>query len=44
MIAALVSIIIEESTSDHKETAWIEGVAILVAVLVCSTVTATNDY
>jgi len=44
MIAAVASIIIEESTSDHKETAWIEGFAILVAVFVCSSVTATNDY
>ena len=52
MVAAAVSIIIEGnlklinlvSTSDHPETAWIEGVAILVAVAVCSLVTAANDY
>jgi len=44
MAAALVSIVIEMSTSSHPETAWIEGVAILVAVAVCSLVTAVNDF
>lgn len=44
MVAAAVSIIIEVSTSDHPETAWIEGFAIFVAVGVCSSVTAVNDY
>lgn len=29
---------------DHRETAWIEGAAILVAVFVVSFVTAWNDY
>jgi len=44
MVAAAVSIIIETTTSDHPETAWIEGFAILVAVGVCSFVTAINDF
>jgi hypothetical protein len=29
---------------DHRSTAWIEGVAILVAVAICATVSAVNDY
>lgn len=46
MVAAIVSIIIECATADSHEIAyaWIEGVAILVAVMVCSMVTAVNDY
>ena len=46
MVAAVVSIAIEMGTadSDHLAYAWIEGFAILVAVFVCATVTAVNDY
>ena len=46
MIAAVFSIVIEVSTSDddHRSIAWVEGFAILVAVFVCSTVAAANDY
>jgi len=46
MVAAVFSIIIEVATSDSdkRPTAWIEGFAILVAVFVCATVTAVNDY
>lgn len=46
IVAAIVSIIIEVATSDSHERAysWIEGFAILVAVMVCSLVTAINDY
>lgn len=46
MVAAIASIIIEVSTADddHRSIAWIEGFAILVAVFVCSTVAAANDY
>lgn len=44
LVAAVFSIIIEVSTAEesHKSTAWIEGFAILVAVLVCANVTAIN--
>lgn len=44
--AAFVSIIIEVSTSEEHERSysWVEGFAILVAVMVCSLVTAVNDY
>ncbi len=31
-------------TSDHKEIAWIEGVAIIVAVALSSGITTANDY
>ncbi len=46
IVAAIVSIAIEVGTaSDAKRsTAWIEGFAILVAVCVCCSVTAVNDY
>ena len=46
IVAAVVSIIIDVSTADesHRSTAWVEGFAILVAVMVCSNVTAFNDY
>jgi len=46
MVSACVSIIIELATAtpDHRPTAWVEGFAILVAVAVCTNVTAFNDY
>ena len=46
MCAAAVSIVISVSTahSEDRSTAWIEGFAILVAVMVCSIVAAANDY
>ena len=42
----MVSIVISVSTAHEEDraTAWIEGFAILVAVMVCSTVAAANDY
>ncbi len=45
-IASILLIVIEVATADddHRATAWIEGAAILVAVLVSATVTAVNDY
>ena len=44
--AAIASIVIDCSTSDsdHLAYAWVEGFSILVAVMVCSNVTAVNDY
>jgi len=44
IVAAIISIVIEMIFSKHKEIAWIEGAAILVAVAVVSLVTAVNDY
>ena len=46
MVASVVSMVIEtvSATDDHRATAWIEGFAILVAVFICSGVTAANDY
>ena len=29
---------------DERATAWIEGFAILVAVMICASVCAINDY
>lgn len=43
--AAIISIIIHMIVEkDHRETAWIEGFAILVAVALSSNVQAVNDY
>ena len=46
LVAAILSIIIDVATAPAEERshAWVEGFAILVAVFVCSTVTAGNDY
>jgi magnesium-transporting ATPase (P-type) len=45
MICAVLSITIEMIfAAEHRNTAWIEGFAILVAVMVVSTVGAWNDY
>jgi len=44
MVAAVVSIAIEMATSDHPEIAWIEGVAILIAVALSSGITTVNDF
>ena len=46
IVAAFASIAIEVGTAkdEKRPTAWIEGFAILVAVSVCGTVTAVNDY
>ena len=46
IVAAFASIAIEVGTasSEKRPTAWIEGFAILVAVAVCCSVAAVNDY
>lgn len=46
MVCAVFSIVVEVATADekHKRTAWINGVAILFAVILSSSVQATNDY
>ena len=30
--------------NDERKTAWVEGFAIMIAVFVCASVTALNDY
>eukprot|EP00731_Ephydatia_muelleri_P021848 Em0014g439a len=42
--AAILEIILGLTVSQHKDTAWVEGAAILVAVLVVVLVTAFNDW
>jgi len=46
LVAAVLSIGLETGTApdEDKKTAWIEGFAILMAVMVCASVTAINDY
>ena len=44
IVAAIISIVIEMIFSKHREIAWMEGAAILMAVVVVTLVTAVNDY
>lgn len=46
LVAACLSIALETGTAheDERSIAWIEGFAILIAVIVCASVTAVNDY
>ena len=46
IVCAVFSIAVEVGTADEgdRKTAWIDGFAILVAVMVSSTVQALNDY
>lgn len=43
MIAGIASIIIQLVTEEEKGTAWIEGFAIVMAVVIVVVVTAWND-
>jgi len=45
-VASIVSIAISVGTADdsHRSTAWIEGAAVMLAVMISATVTAVNDY
>tara|TARA_B110000503_G_C6879016_1_gene301867 strand:- start:125 stop:253 length:129 start_codon:yes stop_codon:yes gene_type:complete len=40
----MINTVVEMIMSDHKDTAWIEGCAILIAVLISSGITTGNDY
>ena len=42
--AAILEIVLGLTVSEHKDTAWVEGAAILVAVAVVVLVTAFNDW
>ena len=46
LVCACLSIVIDMSLSDddHRKTAWIEGFAIFIAVLVVSLVGSYNDW
>ena len=44
MIAGLVSLVLGVTVEEDKSTAWIEGFAIFVAVIIVAFVTAINDY
>ena len=43
IVSGLISIILGSSLDEHKEYAWIEGFAIIIAVVVVVNVTAVND-
>lgn len=44
IVAAFVSLLLGVFLEDDPEKGWIEGAAILIAVLIVATVTAANDY
>ncbi|XP_046853514.1 plasma membrane calcium-transporting ATPase 1-like [Xenia sp. Carnegie-2017] len=44
MVAGLVSLILGVTVEEEKSTAWIEGFAIFVSVIIVALVTAVNDY
>jgi|NOAtaT_6_FD_contig_31_1171920_length_572_multi_3_in_0_out_0_1 hypothetical protein len=47
MVSACVSITVSTATNwntSHRSTAWIEGFAIVIAILISSLVTSINDY
>jgi len=44
IVCAFVSIVINFSTGEEPKFAWIEGTAILMAVVACTLVAAGNDY
>jgi len=44
IVAAVVSLVLGVTVDEHPEIGWIEGFAILVAVLVVSLVAAGNDW
>jgi magnesium-transporting ATPase (P-type) len=46
IVAGFLSIGIEVGTAkpENRGTAWIEGFAVLMAVLICAIVTSVNDY
>jgi len=52
-VASILSIVIEgtsffyvvaTATPEERNTAWIEGFAVMLAVMICATITAANDY
>lgn len=42
--SAIISIIVEAIYSEDRNTFWLEGATILLAVAVCSIVASVNDY
>lgn len=46
MVSSVFSIVVEVATAseDHRKTAWIDGFVVMVAVALCSLVTAGNNY
>ncbi|EGZ10538.1 hypothetical protein PHYSODRAFT_520956 [Phytophthora sojae] len=43
-ISGIFSIVLSSTVGDHKETGWVEGACIILAVVVVALVTAVNDY
>jgi len=43
-VAGVVSLILGLTVGEHPETEWIEGFAIILAVVVVVLVTGVNDY
>ncbi|KAG7375894.1 hypothetical protein PHYPSEUDO_014908 [Phytophthora pseudosyringae] len=43
-ISGVLSIVLSSTVGDHKDTGWVEGACIILAVVVVTLVTAVNDY
>lgn len=43
-VAAVISIVVEMIHNPRKDLAWIEGAAIIIAILLSSGITTINDY
>jgi calcium-translocating P-type ATPase len=43
-ISAILSIVLDSTLSEHKETGWVSGAAILFAVFLVGSVTALNNW
>jgi len=43
-VASVISIIVGSVTGEHPELDWIEGFAIMIAVIISSGLTTLNDY
>jgi P-type E1-E2 ATPase len=39
-----MAISVATAKPDHRQTAWVEGFVVMVAVAICSLVTAANNY
>lgn len=44
MIAAVVSVIVEYFAGEEKDMFWVDGLAIMVAVIVCTLVSTISNY
>jgi hypothetical protein len=44
MISAVVSVVVEYIAGEEKDMFWVDGVSILIAVIVCTSVATFSNY